>query len=314
MFSYMPLVVSDRPWKHRPADALVPVPSRMTRRQILGGLLAASGLGMVGGAVYAGRFEPTWTKITRQTMSLRGLGKEFEGARIIQISDLHVGSGVPLEFLQKWVNWISVQQADWVVVTGDCVNYANAPGTVTVARLLADLRACDGVLVTLGNHDWGASKPRGGSASLAQRTADTISGQGVKILRNQSVTFRRNRSELHFVGLDDFWGERFDPAAAFARVPSVAPTIVLSHNPDSFFDLQAWPCDWVLSGHTHGGQVNIPLFGPPYVPVQHKEFVSGHYLIGGKHLYINCGLGWLRRIRFNARPEVTVFTLERAST
>jgi predicted MPP superfamily phosphohydrolase len=99
---------------------------------------------------------------------------------------------------------------------------------------------------------------------------------------------------------------------AFAALPPSAPTVVLSHNPDSFVDLLDRPFDWMLSGHTHGGQVNIPLFGPPLLPVRHRQFAAGQFSLAGKNLYVNRGLGWGLRIRFNARPEVTVFTLTKA--
>lgn len=287
------------------------VPTGLSRRQMLGGLIGMGGLGLAGGAVYAGRIEPVWTQVTHRIMPLPGLGAGLVGARIIQISDLHVGSGVPQEYLDKWVGWISAQQADWVVVTGDCSQYGNTAWTGSMARLIGSLRARERVLVASGNHDWGSSRPGGGFPSLAQRTADALAGQGVRVLRNQAVTYQRNGAELHIVGLDDYWSQQFDPATAFRKLPAASPTIVLSHNPDSFLDLQDWPGDWVLSGHTHGGQVNIPFYGPPILPVQHKEFIAGHYTRGGKNLYVNRGLGWLRRVRFNARPEVTVFTLQR---
>jgi len=95
-------------------------------------------------------------------------------------------------------------------------------------------------------------------------------------------------------------------------VPASAPCILLSHNPDTFVELLDRPAAWTLSGHTHGGQVSLPLAGPLFVPVQHKQFVAGAYQIGDHHLYVNRGLGWLARVRFNARPEITEFTLQRA--
>lgn len=245
-------------------------------------------------------------------MPLPALGPEFQGARLIQISDLHVGPSVPLAYLQKWVDWVSAQQADFVLVTGDSIHYSNEPGTPIAARLLRRLGAREAVLVSLGNHEWAATGPLRGSAGLAQRAVNAMEREGLKVLRNQAASFRRGRSELHVVGLDDLWGTNYHPSDAFHQVGSVAPTIVMSHNPDTFPDLLQAPGDWVLAGHTHGGQVSIPLLGPPRLPVRHKQFAAGHYRLGGKNLYVNRGLGWGRRVRFNARPEVTVFTLENA--
>ena len=88
--------------------------------------------------------------------------------------------------------------------------------------------------------------------------------------------------------------------------------IALSHNPDSFLELLDRPASWVLSGHTHGGQVSIPWLGPPLLPVRNRRFASGHHVMGGRNLYVNRGLGWVRKIRFNCPPEITVFELQRA--
>ncbi|HOJ76002.1 MAG TPA: metallophosphoesterase [Phycisphaerae bacterium] len=285
----------------------------ITRRRVLGSMLGSAGLA-VGGAGYAYGIEPVWPAVTRLQMPLANLGPEFEGARLIQISDLHVGSSVPLDYLQKWIDWIAGQQTDWVVVTGDLVHYSHHLAVGPMARLVSRLRAREAVLTSLGNHEYGACRPGGGMAGLAQRAVNALAGEGVRALRNEVVTFRRGRSELHIVGMDDLWGEQYRPDVAFAALPSTAPTIVLSHNPDTFVDLLDRPFDWMLSGHTHGGQVNIPLFGPPVLPVRHRQFAAGHSSLAGKNLYVNRGLGWVMRVRFNARPEVTIFTLRRAST
>jgi predicted MPP superfamily phosphohydrolase len=274
--------------------------------------LGGAGTAVLGGVGYALGIEPIWPEVTYFRMPLAGLGPEFQGARIIQLSDLHVGPQVPESFLQKWIDWVSAQEADFVLVTGDSVNYSNSTGTSVMARLLRRLRAQKAVLVTLGNHEWGAWEPYAGMPGLAQRAANAMKQEGIRVLRNQVASFRRGRSELHVVGLDDCWGSNYRPEDAFRQLGSQAPTIIMSHNPDSFPGLVQGPGDWVLAGHTHGGQVNIPFFGPPRLPVRHRQFAAGHYCVGGKNLYVNRGLGWARRVRFNARPEVTVFTLERA--
>lgn len=284
-------------------------PGRISRRRLLCGLLAAGGAGLGAGAGYAYGIEPVWPRVNHHRMPLSRLGSEFQGARLIQISDLHVGPSVPGDYLQKWVDWITAQQPDFVVITGDCIHYSRAAGLPALGRLLGRLRAKEAVLVALGNHEWGASQPRGGRADVAERAANAMRAEGVRVLRNQAASFRRGASELHIVGLDDYWGDNYNPALAFGTLPAMAPTVVLSHNPDTFIDLLERPFDWMLSGHTHGGQVNIPLLGPPLLPVRHRQFAAGHFRLAGRNLYVNRGLGWARRVRFNARPEVTVFTL-----
>ena len=114
------------------------------------------------------------------------------------------------------------------------------------------------------------------------------------------------------MGLDDPWARAFDLSKAFEHVDGADPVIALSHNPDTFVHLCHTDAQWTLAGHTHGGQVNLPLVGPPVVPVSHKEYASGQFEVNNRHLYMNRGLGWLRRVRLNARPEITLFELVRA--
>jgi predicted MPP superfamily phosphohydrolase len=105
-----------------------------------------------------------------------------------------------------------------------------------------------------------------------------------------------------------------DAGATLASLVRGLPAIVLAHNPD-VQDLPIWAgvrC-WSLAGHTHGGQVKPPFLPPPVLPVRNKRYVAGEYGVGpGRTLYINRGLGHLTQVRFNVRPELTLFTLRRA--
>lgn len=284
----------------------------MTRRRLLRGLAAGGALSALGIGGYAWRIEPVWPELVEREMPIPGLADGLAGFRIIHLSDLHVGSGVPMSYLSKSLDTINRREPDLVVVTGDLVQNGRSEWEGPAARLLAGLRTGEGVLVVLGNHDWGTCSMGGGLASFADGVAAAMVGQGVRVLRNQSVTIRRGSARLQVVGIDDYWGDRYDPYAAFKDVSPEVPCVALVHNPDVFLDLLESPAAWTLAGHTHGGQVNIPLVGPPKLPVRHKQFVAGRYQIEGKNLYVNRGLGWLKRIRFNARPEITEFTLRRA--
>ena len=105
-----------------------------------------------------------------------------------------------------------------------------------------------------------------------------------------------------------------DAAAALRLLAPAQPTVVLSHNPD-VQDLPIWEgvSGWVLAGHTHGGQVRAPFLPPPILPVNNRRYTSGVFEVGpGRTLYINRGLGFLIQVRFAVRPELTLFTLERA--
>jgi predicted MPP superfamily phosphohydrolase len=283
---------------------------RLSRRRFLAKMAGAGALTALGSGAYAWRIEPVWPEITYQDMPLWDLGPAFEGCRIIQLSDLHAGWRVPMEFLQRWSNWAAAQRPDFVVLTGDILQSPFPNACEIASTLLANVRAREGVLAVLGNHEFGASTPHRANSAIGLHAAAALRAAGVRVLRNEQAVFRREKSELNFVGLDDYWSREYDPDAAFRRA-STAPTIALSHNPDSFPDLVDRPAQWTLSGHTHGGQVSIPIYGAPIVPVCHKQYVAGRYSLAGRNLYVNRGLGWYLRIRFNARPEITVFTLRR---
>jgi len=268
-----------------------------------------SAFGIVG---YAWRIEPIWPEWVRRSMPIPNLPADFEGMRLVQISDLHVGAGVPMVYLDKWIDAINDRGADLIVVTGDLVHHPQPERARAAARLLGRLRATHGVLAVLGNHDWGTTREGGGIRRLADRVRAALSAEGIRVLTNESVVIRRGTSRLWVVGVDDYWGDRHDPAGATADVPASGPYIALVHNPDSAWELLDKPPAWVLAGHTHGGQVSIPLVGPPVVPTRHKQLVAGHYRLGTTSVYVNRGLGWVKRLRFNARPEITEFTLARA--
>ena len=115
---------------------------------------------------------------------------------------------------------------------------------------------------------------------------------------------------LDVIGVDDLWARRADAARAMEQRTSNA-ALALCHNPDAMDEL-SWGDyrGWVLAGHTHGGQCKPPFLPPPLLPVRNKRYTSGEIpLPGGRYLYINRGLGHLIQVRFNVRPEITVFTL-----
>jgi predicted MPP superfamily phosphohydrolase len=123
---------------------------------------------------------------------------------------------------------------------------------------------------------------------------------------------------LQFAGIGDLWSPEFgaETRAALDTLTPGQPTVVLAHNPDAQ-DEPIWDGvrGWVLAGHTHGGQVKPPFLPPPILPVRNKRYSSGRFEVGpGRTLYINRGLGHLQQVRFNARPELTLFTLVRAAS
>lgn len=192
--------------------------------------------------------------------------------------------------------------------TGDFVTAGVRDGPERLQGLLPDFpRGRLGTAASLGNHDYGFKWSREKDASRVIAAATDF---GIPVLRNAAMI----ANGLQFVGLDDLWSGRFDPVAAFADADPAAATIALSHNPDTV-DLPGMleHPGWVLSGHTHGGQCRPPFLPPPILPVENRRYTAGEFgLSGGRRMYISRGIGYVLRVRFNVRPEVTVFRLERA--
>jgi predicted MPP superfamily phosphohydrolase len=168
-------------------------------------------------------------------------------------------------------------------------------------------RAPRGRLATLGilgNHDFG---PGWAHPEMASRLATMLQAHGIRILRNEVTEV----AGLQVAGMDDLWGTDLKPAETVAQLERSRPSLVLSHNPDSV-DLPGWESyeGWILCGHTHGGQCKPPFLPPPILPVKNLRYTSGAFeLPGNRSMYISRGVGHVMQVRFNARPEVTVFEL-----
>lgn len=284
-----------------------------SRRQfLLGG--GAAMLASAGAYGYASGVEPLWVDYSEVSMDLRGAHDDLSGLRLIQLSDLHCSRQVPYEFLAEHCARCSEADADVIVITGDFCTEARRRELPSVRKLMETLRARLGVYAVLGNHDYavfsaGRRRRRMRSRSRADELVRVLEDGGVRVLRNEGVTLARGAGRLRLVGVDDVWAGRDDVAGSFSANEGDLPCIAMIHNPDAIFQFGNTPAQWVLSGHTHGGQVCVPFFGPPILPVRHRQFSAGLYEVGDVNLYVNRGLGYVRRIRFNCRPEITTFTL-----
>jgi predicted MPP superfamily phosphohydrolase len=140
---------------------------------------------------------------------------------------------------------------------------------------------------------------------------EKLDGIGIRMLRNTSVEI----DGLRLLGVDDFWGPTHELGETLSSGDADQPSVMLCHNPD-FVDQLGWEDyrGWILSGHTHGGQVRLPFCKPPILPIRNHDYIAGQVeLSGNRTLYVNRGLGYLRKIRLNVRPEITVFELSRAA-
>jgi predicted MPP superfamily phosphohydrolase len=258
--------------------------------------------------LYTWKIEPHWVQYEQIDLDTKHLPITLDGETLIQISDIHIGNYVDKNFIKETFSEISLMHPAIVVYTGDFVRLVD--GKIPLQELGEVMqKAPKGKLQTLailGNHDYGKGFQDSAAADSITRL---LNGYGIKVLRNESTTIEG----LQIFGMDDFWGTNFNPVKAMSGYDPSKASIVLCHNPD-VADLHVWNnySGWILSGHTHAGQVRIPFWGSPIIPVTNKKYDQGIKKISGdRTLYINRGLGHSIPIRFNARPEVTIFKLKK---
>ena len=245
-------------------------------------------------------------------MPIEGLPTSLEGKTLVQISDTHIGHRVPEQYLIDWFQRVAQWQPDLVVLTGDIISTHedNSLPFDAMERVLKHFP--QGKLATfgiLGNHDYGNNWRDKGIADLVAGIAHDFH---IPILRNEN----REVAGLQIVGFDDLWSPNFGGKRVLGAMDLTKPSIALCHNPDAA-DLPIWHGyrGWILSGHTHGGQCKAPFLRPPLLPIKNRKYAAGEIpLADGRHLYVNRALGHSMQIRFNVRPEITVFSIAEGSS
>jgi predicted MPP superfamily phosphohydrolase len=259
---------------------------------------------------YGYRIEPTWLELNRHVIAIGGLPPAFSNFRIVQLSDFHCSRQVTGAYLREAVDMAQAQQPDLIVLTGDFVHrgfhYINP-----IAEALGRLRAPCGVFAVLGNHDFSVRNALGFRRyqHLHRAVARALTARGISVLHNETVPIEQDGSRLLLVGVEDLWSRTCDLERAFAGLSPAEPRIVLAHNPRTVERLAGQRCDLMLSGHTHGGQVNWPGLGRPALRGKARRFSAGLYHYRQTQVYVNKGVGFGFRFRFGVRPEVAVLTL-----
>jgi uncharacterized protein len=233
-------------------------------------------------------------------VAVPGLGAELDGYRVVQLSDLHVGSFDPRSRGLQWVERANALAPDLAVVTGDLVTvgthyYDDA------AEVVGGLRAVDGTLVALGNHDqWEPA-----------RLVEALASRGATVLRNAFRVVHRGGARLVVAGLDDRYARRDDLDRTLADRPEGVPTLLLAHYPDSFPAAAARGVELVLSGHTHGGQIGLPFIAERlHIGTLSGQRGRGFVRSGQSLLYVNAGLGTTGPpVRLGIPPEIALFVL-----
>lgn len=247
----------------------------------------------------------------------------FDGYRIVQISDLHLGTyGTDTAYVSKLVDEVNALNADLIVFTGDLVN-SEAPESDPFVAPLSRLRATDGVLSILGNHDYGDYHDWPGPEAKAADFRHLLDNQRAmrwQMLDNEHIFITRGSDSIAVIGVQN-WGDPPFPTygdlnKACRQLPDENFKVLLSHNPSHWRAevTDATEIDLTLAGHTHAMQIEIDLFGHRFSPSawRYKEW-GGMYEHNGQLLYVNIGIGCVgfpARL-FSARPEVTILTLHK---
>ena len=289
------LTIADRSRGLDPMD-----PARRTAiARLLGGAAALLGVGAAGVGVTAA-FAPV---ISRVKVPLARLSPGLGGLRIVQLSDVHVGSTIQRGFIEQIVAQVNALSPDVIAITGDLVD-----GSVEALREhvapLAGLRARHGVFFVTGNHEY---------YSGAQSWVDHLGSLGIRVLRNERVSIGDDeRGWIDLLGVDDFSARGMAPghghdvaSAARGRDPS-RPAVLLAHQPRSVFDAARHGVSLQLSGHTHGGQI----FPWNFLVRLQQPFVAGLDRHLDTWIYTHRGTGfWGPPMRVGASAEIAEITL-----
>jgi predicted MPP superfamily phosphohydrolase len=253
-------------------------------------------------AAYARFVEPAWLQFTRCECPIPNLRQSIE---LIHLSDFHASAAVPKSLIERAIEMAIESKPDLICLTGDFVTSAagfDAGWYTTVLRRLA-LKAP--TFAVLGNHDGGAWSASAGGFRTTAEVARMVEESGICLLTNRSRKITCHGAELQLVGLGDLWAREFDAVEAFQQTDPKCPTVVLSHNPDSKDELDAYQWNLMLSGHTHGGQVVVPVIGLNPAPVVDRRYIAGLKGWMDRWIHVSRGVGNVGGVRFNCRPEVS---------
>ncbi|MFC4268589.1 metallophosphoesterase [Polaribacter marinivivus] len=262
------------------------------------------GIGLLTG-FYSWQIEPFLLEFVKLKMPIKNLPNHLKGKTVMQISDIHVGNRVSSKYLKESLQKAQQYKPDFVVYTGDFVHYESPEQLEQLKDVLQYVvKGNIATIGVLGNHDYGKDWKE---SKVADEIESILTNHHIQILRNT----KKEIEGLQFIGIDDYWGTNFYPNQVMNQLDKEKPSICLCHNPD-VCDLAIWNNfeGWILSGHTHGGQVKPPFLDPPILPVKNKRYSSGKIpLSNNRILYINRALGYLHQVRLNVKPEITLFEL-----
>jgi hypothetical protein len=259
---------------------------------------------------YGSFIEPRIITVKKATINLGSSAT----LRAVLVGDFHVGPYKQADFVAEAVEKINAQKPDVIFLAGDFI-FEDAKNEVQYLEPLKNLSAPLGVFAVLGNHDYGVTRgeiAHNGGTENSRIVTSALKSLGIRVLINSTVTLEPKNADgtaktLFLRGVEDYWTNRVN----IGKIPH--PSIVLAHNPDTIMEPGADKIDLMLSAHTHGGQVRLPLIGsvPPIPDILGRKYDEGLFQYGAAQLFITSGIGEIgARARLFNPPEIAVLTIK----
>ncbi len=275
---------------------------KISRRRFLGGVSVAA-LATLGYArfIEAESLQTGWVTVPLSNEKRAPL-------KLLHLSDLHASGLVGLDYIDESITVALGWKPDFICLTGDFIShqFANPEGYARILRRLSETSPC---YASLGNHDGGPWASEHGGYPDIEWVSELLSKSGITLLHNAAAHISVRDWPLNIVGVGDLWAGQCDGPSGFRNVREGPTTILLSHNPDSKGNLFEQRWDLMLCGHTHGGQLRLPLIGTPFAPVSDQRFVQGLHRWKDRWIHITRGVGNIYGLRINCPPEVSFLTL-----
>jgi len=255
--------------------------------------------------------------VVEETLAVPNWSPELDGFRVVAISDIHAGSNyAPEERLRYMVEQANAQNADIIVLLGDYVSESKLDRrrlnlsegedgselrmpVAAFCEIFGGLRARYGVFAVIGNHDnW----------HNGRKIRMELERVGIRVLENEIAEVKIAENAVRIWGIEDLWKNRRVPTETYDQLTDKRNVIVITHNPDSLLQTPS-QIALMFAGHSHGGQMNWPFFGP-IAAVNDARFMDGHAITDGKHIYVTSGVGTsVIPFRFRVPPEIAVVTI-----
>ena len=277
----------------------------INRRKFLG-IAAGAGAAAVGADSVL--VAPNHPRVVKLDISLGRWPERLSGFTIALLSDFHYDPYFSIHPIRASIGIVNALRPQLILLTGDFVSVPffgdpakGAADADPCAAILKGLKAPHGVWAVMGNHD---------AFTDPDRVTAALKTQGIRVLANESIPVESDGARFWLGGVDDVLGKTADLDATLHNVPQSEAMVLMVHEPDYADRVARHPVDLQLSGHSHGGQVRLPLLPPLYLPDLGKKYVWGLYKIGGLMLYTNPGLGTVAvPARLNCPPEITLLTI-----